>query len=317
MNCMERDNETNVSEFLLLGLPIRPQQQGLFYVLFLSMYLTTLFGNLLIILLIRLDPHLHTPMYFFLSHLAFTDLCVSSVTTPKMLVNMQTGSQTISYNGCISQMYFFIFFADLDNLLLTAMAYDLYVAICHPLHYTTLMSKELCILLVVGSWTVNFASSLIHTIPLVRLSFCADNTIAHYFCDVGALLKLSCSDISLNELLIFTVGVAIIIVPFTCVLVSYIRILATILKMSSTKGICKALSTCGSHLSVVSLYYGTIICQYFFPSSSNSNIKDIIFSMMYTVVTPMLNPFIYSLRNRDISGALKKVLSRGMFSFPL
>ncbi|XP_072486372.1 olfactory receptor 1J4-like [Notamacropus eugenii] len=313
---MERDNETNVSEFLLLGLPIKPQQQGLFYVLFLSMYFTTLFGNLLIILLIRLDPHLHTPMYFFLSHLAFADLCFSSVTTPKMLVNMQTGSQIISYNGCISQMYFFILFTDLDSFLLTAMAYDRYVAICHPLHYTTLMSKELCILLVVGSWTVNFAHSLTHTLPLTQLSFCAENTIAHYFCDLGALLKLSCSDISLNELLIFTVGVAIIIVPLTCVLVSYIRILSTILKMSSTKGICKALSTCGSHLSVVSLYYGTIIGQYFFPSSSNSNIKDIIFSMMYTVVTPMLNPFMYSLRNRDINEALKKVLSRGMFSCP-
>ncbi|XP_072487941.1 olfactory receptor 1J4-like [Notamacropus eugenii] len=313
---MDRKNETNVSEFLLLGLPIRPQQQGLFYLLFLSMYLTTLFGNLLIILLIRLDSHLHTPMYFFLSHLAFTDLCVSSVTTPKMLINMQTGSQTISYNGCISQIYFFILFADLDNLLLTAMAYDRYVAICHPLHYTTLMSKELCILLVVGSWTVNFAYALTNTLPLAQLSFCADNTIAHYFCDVAALLKLSCSDISLNELLIFTVGVAIIIAPLTCVLVSYIRILSTILTMSSTKGICKALSTCGSHLSVVSLYYGTIIGQYFFPSSRNSNIKDIIFSMMYTVVTPMLNPFIYSLRNREINKALQKVLSRGMFPSP-
>ncbi|XP_072499071.1 olfactory receptor 1J4-like [Notamacropus eugenii] len=306
---MERDNETNVSEFLLLGLPIRPQQQVLFYFLFLSMYLTTLFGNLLIILLIRLDSCLHTPMYFLLSHLAFTDLCFSSVTTPKMLVNMQTGSQTISYNGCISQMYFFIFLTDLDSFLLTAMAYDHYVAICHPLHYTTVMSKELCILLVLGSWILSCAHSLTHILPLALLSFCADNTIAHYFCDLAALLKLSCSDISLNELLIFTVGVAIIIVPFTCVLVSYIRILATVLKIPSAKRIFKALSTCGSHLSVVS-YYGTILGQYFFPSSSNSNIKDIIFSMMYTVVTPMLNPFIYSLRNRDINGALKKVLMR-------
>ncbi|XP_072486398.1 olfactory receptor 1J4-like [Notamacropus eugenii] len=309
---MERDNETNVSEFLLLGLLIRPQQQGLFYLLFLSMYLTTLFGNLLIILLIRLDSRLHTPMYFLLSHLAFTDLCFSSVTTPKMLVNMQTGSQTISYNGCISQMYFFIFFVDLDSFLLTAMAYDRYVAICHPLHYTTVMSKELCILLVLGSWILSCAHSLTHTLPLARLSFCADNTITHYFCDLAALLKLSCSDISLNELLIFTVGVAVITLPLICVLVSYIHILATVLKIPSAKGIFKALSTCGSHLSVVSLYYGTIIGQYFLPSSSNSNIKDIIFSIMYTMVTPMLNPFIYSLRNRDINGALKKVLSKRM-----
>uniref|UniRef100_A0A4X2LE43 G-protein coupled receptors family 1 profile domain-containing protein n=1 Tax=Vombatus ursinus TaxID=29139 RepID=A0A4X2LE43_VOMUR len=273
---MGRDNNTSVSEFLLLGLPIRPQQQVLFCILFLSVYLTTLFGNLLIILLIRLDSCLHTPMYFFLSHLAFTDVCFSSVTTPKMLVNMQTGSQTISCNGCISQVYFFIFFADLDSFLLTAMAYDRYVVICHPLHYTTVMSQELY------------------------------NTIAHYFCDLAALIKLSCSDISLNELVISTVGVAVITLPLICVIVSYIRILATILKIPSTKGVCKALSTCGSHLSVVSLYYGTILGQYFVPSSNNSNIKDIISALMYTVVTPMLNPFIYSLRNRDINGALKK-----------
>ncbi|XP_074056012.1 olfactory receptor 1J4-like [Macrotis lagotis] len=313
---MGRDNKTSVSEFLLLGLPIRPQQQILFYILFLSVYLITLFGNLLIILLIRLDSRLHTPMYFFLSHLAFTDVCFSSVTNPKMLVNMQKGSQAISYSGCITQMYFFIFFTDLDSFLLTAMAYDRYVAICHPLHYTTIMNQELCILLVVGSWILSCASSLTHTLLLARLSFCADNTIVHYFCDLAALLKLSCSDISLNELVIFTVGVAVITVPLICVLVSYIRIVATILKIPSTKGICKALSTCGSHLSVVSLYYGTIIGQYFFPSSSNSNIKDIISTMMYTGVTPMLNPFIYSLRNRDINGALKKVLSKGIFSCP-
>ncbi|XP_072487945.1 olfactory receptor 1J4-like [Notamacropus eugenii] len=313
---MGRDNETSVSEFLLLGLPIRPQQQMLFYILFLSMYLTTLFGNLLIILLIRLDSRLRTPMYFFLSHLAFTDVCFSSVTTPKMLVNIQTRSQTISYNDCISQMYFFIFFTDLDSVLLTAMAYDRYVAICHPLHYTTVMNQSLCSLLMVGSWTLACVSSLTHTLILARHSFCADNTIAHYFCDLAALLKLSCSDISLDGIAIFAAGVAVIILPLVCVLISYIHILATILKIPSTKGICKALSTCGSHLSVVSLFYGTIIGQYFLPSSSNSNIKDIIFSMMYTGVTPMLNPFIYSLRNRDINDSLKKVLSRGMFSCP-
>uniref|UniRef100_F6TBU0 Olfactory receptor n=1 Tax=Monodelphis domestica TaxID=13616 RepID=F6TBU0_MONDO len=309
------NNKTSVSEFLLLGLPIRPQQQVLFYILFLSMYLTTVLGNLLIIFLIRLDSHLHTPMYFFLSHLAFTDVCFSSVTTPKMLMDMQTGSQTIPYGGCISQMYFFILFTDLDSFLLTAMAYDRYIAICHPLHYTTIMSQSLCSLLVVGSWILSCASSLTHTLLLARLSFCEEHTIAHYFCDLAALLKLSCSDTFLNELVIFTVGVAIITLPLICILVSYIHIIATILKIPSTKGICKALSTCGSHLSVVSLYYGTIIGQYFFPSSSNSNFKDIISAMMYTVVTPMLNPFIYSLRNRDIHGALKKVFHKRMFFF--
>ncbi|XP_068930067.1 olfactory receptor 1J4-like [Petaurus breviceps papuanus] len=311
---MEKENKTSISEFLLLGLPIRPQQHVLFYILFLSMYLTTVLGNLLIIFLIRLDSHLHTPMYFFLSHLAFTDVCFSSVTTPKMLVNIQTGSQTIPYSGCISQLYFFIFFTDLDSFLFTAMAYDRYVAICHPLHYTTVMSQELCILLVVGSWTLSCASSLTHTLLLARLSFCAENAVSHFFCDLAALLKLSCSDTSLNELVIFTVGTIVIMLPLICVLVSYIHIVATILKIPSIKGTWKALSTCGSHLSVVSLYYGTIIGQYLFPSSRNSNIKDIISAMMYTVVTPMLNPFIYSLRNRDMKGGFRRILNRTIFS---
>ncbi|XP_044517433.1 olfactory receptor 1J4-like [Gracilinanus agilis] len=311
---MERENKTSISEFLLLGLPIRPEQQVLFYILFLIVYLTTVLGNLLIIFLIRLDSHLHTPMYFFLSHLAFTDVCFSSVTTPKMLVNMQTGSRTIPYDGCISQMYFFILFTDLDSFLLTAMAYDRYIAICHPLHYTTIMSQSLCSLLVVGSWMLSCASSFSHTILLVQLSFCAENVVSHFFCDLDALLKLSCSDTSLNKLVMFTVGTTVIMLPLICVLVSYIHIVATILRMPSTKGTCKALSTCGSHLSVVSLYYGTIIGQYLFPSSRNSNIKDVISAMMYTVVTPMLNPFIYCLRNRDMKDALRRILNKTIFS---
>ncbi|XP_043845853.1 olfactory receptor 1J4-like [Dromiciops gliroides] len=311
---METINKTSISEFLLLGLPIRPEHHILFYSLFLSMYLITILGNLLIIFLIRLDSHLHTPMYFFLSHLAFTDVCFSSVTTPKMLVNIQTGSQTIPYNGCISQMYFFIFFTDLDNFLITAMAYDRYVAICYPLHYTTVMNQNFCSLLVVGSWILSCASSLTHTLLLARLSFCAENAVSHFFCDLAALLKLCCSDTSLNELVMFTVGTMVIILPFIGILVSYILIIVTILKIPSTKGTCKALSTCGSHLSIVSLYYGTIIGQYLFPSSQNSNIKDIISAVMYTVVTPMLNPFIYTLRNRDMKGALRRILNRTMFS---
>ncbi|XP_006865775.1 PREDICTED: olfactory receptor 1J4-like [Chrysochloris asiatica] len=307
---MRWKNQSSVSEFLLLGLPIRPEQQGMFFALFLGMYLTTVLGNLLIILLIRLDSRLHTPMYFFLSHLALTDISFSSVTVPKMLINMQTQDQSILYSECIAQMYFFIFFTDLDNFLLTSMAYDRYVAICHPLHYTTIMREGLCTTLVAVSWLLSCASALSHTLLLARLSFCADNTIPHFFCDLAALLKLSCSDTSLNEMVIFTVGVAVITLPLICILISYGHIGATILKVPSTKGICKALSTCGSHLSVVSLYYGTIIGLYFFPSSSNSNDKDIIASVMYTVVTPLLNPFIYSLRNRDMKGALEKFFNR-------
>ncbi|XP_013849276.2 olfactory receptor 1J4 [Sus scrofa] len=307
---MRRENQSSMSEFLLLGLPIQTEQQGIFFALFLGMYLTTVLGNLLIILLIRLDPRLHTPMYFFLSHLAFSDVCFSSVTVPKMLMNMQTQDQSISYAGCIAQMYFFIFFTVLDDFLLTSMAYDRYVAICHPLHYTTIMREGLCTLLVTVSWILSSANALCHTLFLTQLSFCADNTIPHFFCDFGALLSLSCSDTSFNELLLFTVGLAVITLPLTCILVSYGHIGATILKVPSTKGICKALSTCGSHLSVVSLYYGTIIGLYFVPSSSTSSSKDIISSVMYTVVTPLLNPFIYSLRNRDMKGALEKLFHK-------
>uniref|UniRef100_A0A8D1EXX3 Olfactory receptor n=1 Tax=Sus scrofa TaxID=9823 RepID=A0A8D1EXX3_PIG len=307
---MRRENQSCVSEFLLLGLPIWPEQQGVFFVLFLGMYLTTLLGNLLIILLIRLDPHLHTPMYFFLSHLAFTDIMFSSVTAPKMLLNMQTQSHSISYAGCISQVYFFLLLGCLDSFLLTSMAYDRYVAICHPLHYITIMNQSLCLLLVIMSWTISSASAILHTLLLAHLSFCGNNTLPHFFCDLSTLLKLSSSDTTVNELFILTVGVVIITLPFVCILVSYGHIGASILRVPSTKCICKALSTCGSHLSVVSLYYGTIIGLYFFPSSSNSNDKDTIVAILYTLVTPMLNPFIYSLRNQDMKGALVNILSR-------
>uniref|UniRef100_A0A8C3X3Y1 Olfactory receptor n=1 Tax=Catagonus wagneri TaxID=51154 RepID=A0A8C3X3Y1_9CETA len=311
---MRRENQSHVSEFLLLGLPIRPEQQGMFFALFLGMYLATVLGNLVIILLIRLDSHLHSPMYFFLSHLAFTDITFSSVTAPKMLLNMQTQSHSISYPGCISQVYFFLMLGCLDSFLLTSMAYDRYVAICHPLQYIMIMSQSLCLLLVIMSWVLSSASALLHTLLLARLSFCGDNILPHFFCDLSTLLKLSSSDTTVNELFILTVGVVVITLPFVCILASYGHIGASILRVPSTKGICKALSTCGSHLSVVCMYYGTIIGLYFFPSSSNSNDKDVTVAILYTLVTPMLNPFIYSLRNQDMKGALINILSRRTLS---
>ncbi|KAM7092992.1 olfactory receptor 1J4-like isoform 1-T2 [Molossus nigricans] len=308
---MRPENQSSVSEFLLLGLPIWPEQLDMYFTLFLGMYLTTVLGNLLIILLIRLDSRLHTPMYFFLSHLAFSDICLSSVTVPKMLVNMQTRRQSISYMGCISQLYFFIFFAALDNFLLALMAYDRYVAICHPLHYTTIMREGLCTLLVCGSWILTCVHDLLHTLLLVRLSFCADITITHFFCDFTALLKLSCSDISLNMLVIFTEGGFLYFLPLSIIFGSYIRIGTIILRVPSTNRILKVFSTCGSHLFVVFLYYGTLAGVYFFPSSWDS--KDIIASVLYAIVTPMLNPFIYSLRNRDIKQALEMCVNRVNF----
>ncbi|ELW64629.1 Olfactory receptor 1J2 [Tupaia chinensis] len=188
---MRLENQSSVSEFFLLGLPIRPEEKGLFFALFLGMYLTTVLGNLLIILLIWLDSHLHTPMYFFLSHLAFADASFSSVTVPKMLVNMHIQSQSITYVGCISQVYFIIFFGCLDSFLLTVMAYDRYVAICHPLCYTTIMRDEFCIILVIGTWFVSCAHALFHTLLMVRLSFCAGTIIPHFFCDLIVVLKAS------------------------------------------------------------------------------------------------------------------------------
>ncbi|XP_015424243.1 PREDICTED: olfactory receptor 1J4-like, partial [Myotis davidii] len=272
---------------------------------------TTVLVNLLIILLIRLDSRLHTPMYFFLSHLAFSDISLSSVTVPKMLMNMQTQQQSIPYVGCISQLYFFILFAGVDNFLLAVMAYDRYVAVCHPLHYATIMRNGLCMLLVAGSYMVTCVHAVFHTLLLVRLSFGAHNTITHFFCELTVLLKLSCSDISLNELVLFTEGGMLFFLLLCVILGSYIRIGTIILRVPSIKRLFKAFSTCGSHLSVVFLYYGTTTGVYFFSSSWVS--KDIIASVMYTVVTPMLNPFIYSLRNRDIKQALQMCVNRVKF----
>ncbi|XP_008562623.1 PREDICTED: olfactory receptor 1J4-like [Galeopterus variegatus] len=305
---MRPENQSSVSQFLLLGLPIRPEQQGVFFALFLGMYLTTVLGNLLIVLLIRLDSRLHTPMYFFLSHLALTDLFTSFDTVPKMLINMCSEDQFISYAGCISQMYFFMHFSCIDSFLLTVMAYDRYVAICHPLHYTTIMRDELCIILVAVSWFLSGAHSLLHTLLVDQLSFSAGTIIPHFFCDLAAMLKSSCSDTSLNELLICTEGGLTIILQLTAILGSYIRMAVTILRAPSIKRISKALSTCGSHLSVVFLYYGTIASVYMFSSPGKSKDKDIIASVMYVVVTPMLNPFIYSLRNKDMKHALQKLI---------
>ncbi|XP_031207460.1 olfactory receptor 1468-like [Mastomys coucha] len=307
---MPVNNQTAISQFLLLGLPIPLEHQHLFYVLFLAMYLTTVLGNLIIIVVIRLDSHLHTPMYLFLSNLSFSDLCFSSVTMPKLLLNMQSQVPSIPYEGCLAQMYFFLFFADLESFLLVAMAYDRYVAICFPLHYTSIMSPKLCVSLVLLSWVLTTSHAMVHTLLLTRLSFCDNNVIPHFFCDLSALLKLACSDIHINELVVLIIGGLVVILPFLLIIVSYARIISSILKVPSTRGIHKVFSTCGSHLSVVSLFYGTIIGLYLCPSVNNSTLKDTVMSMMYTVVTPMLNPFIYSLRNRDMKGALKRVLQK-------
>uniref|UniRef100_UPI003D7F7BBE olfactory receptor family 1 subfamily F member 1F n=1 Tax=Equus caballus TaxID=9796 RepID=UPI003D7F7BBE len=310
---MRGANQSSVSEFLLPGLSRQPQQPQLLFMLFLSMYLATVLGNLLILLAISMDSRLHTPMYFFLSNLSFVDICFSSTTVPKMLANHILGTETISFSGCLTQMYFVFMFVDMDNFLLTVMAYDRFVAVCHPLHCLTKMTPQLCALLVSGSWVIANLDVLLHTLLMARLSFCADNAIPHFFCDATPLLKLSCSDIYLNEMMILIEAGLIMIAPFVCILVSYILITCAVWRVPSTKGRWKAFSTCGSHLAVVFLFYGTIIFLYFNPLFSHSAETDIAAAVMFTVVTPMLNPFIYSLRNKDIRGALGKVVAMKFF----
>ncbi|XP_047549553.1 olfactory receptor 1S1-like [Lutra lutra] len=262
---MHQGNQTTISGFLLLGLCNQAEQQKFLFVLFLGMYLVTVVGNRLIILAISLDSYLHTPMYLFLANLSFADISSISTSVPKMLMNIQSKTQSISYESCITQMYFSIIFVVIDNFLLGVMAYDHFVAICHPLNYVTIMQPRLCILLTVIPWALSNTVALTHTLLLLPLLFRDSNTLPHFFCDLAPLLKLSCSDTRINELVMFIVGVSVVTVPFALILFSYICIVVAVLRISSTEGKWKVFSTCGSHLTVVLLFYGTIIGVYFFP----------------------------------------------------
>nr|XP_020744267.1 olfactory receptor 18-like [Odocoileus virginianus texanus] len=307
---MEKKNLTGVSEFLLLGLSNDPDLQPLLFGLFLSMYLVTVLGNLLIILAVISDSHLHTPMYFFLSNLSLTDVSFSTTTIPKMLVNLQTHSKSITYAGCLTQLTFFSLFASLESLLLTVMAYDRLVAICHPLHYLVIMNPRLCGLLVLVSFSISLISSLIHYLMVSQLTFCAKVEVPHFFCDPPQLFNLSCSDTFINNILIYFIGAILGGVPLSGILYSYTRIISSILRVSSSGGKYKAFSICGSHLSVVCLFYGTGLGVCLSSAVSSSHRRGAVASVMYTVVTPMLNPFIYSLRNKDIKSALWKIIIR-------
>ncbi|KAM5298399.1 olfactory receptor 2B2-like [Ctenodactylus gundi] len=304
----EMENQTLVSEFLLLGFSNWPGQQSSLFVLFLCLYLTGLFGNLLILMTIGSDHHLHTPMYFFLANLSLVDLCLLSATVPKMLLNIQTQTQSISYPGCLSQMYFCVMFANMDNFLLTVMAYDRYVAICYPLHYSAIMTPRLCASLVAIPWVIAILNPLLHTLMMARLCFCSDNIIHHFFCDINSLLPLSCSDTSLNQLMVLAVVGLIFVVPSVCILASYSRIVSAVMKVPSAQGKLKAFSTCGSHLALVILFYGAITGIYMSPSPNHSTEDDSAASVIFMVVAPVLNPFIYSLRNNELKRAFKKTL---------
>ncbi|XP_030047843.1 olfactory receptor 1361-like [Microcaecilia unicolor] len=307
---MENANKTSVSNFILLGFtPVQELCLALFLV-FLAIFLITLLGNSVIIAVIRLSSQLHTPMYFFLSILSAIDICFITVTVPNMLKILISESKTISYSGCLAQVYFFISFAGTECFLLAVMAYDRYVAICSPLQYTLVMNSKLCHYLVIGSFLGGFLKSLLHTLLLLRLSFCHSNIINHFFCDLTGLYKLSCSDTSLNELMIFIEGPFTLIVPFVIIVLSYCRIIITILKMSSSESRHKAFSTCSSHLTVVTLLYGSTIIINVRPSSSYSPKKDKVAAVIYSVLTPMLNPFIYSLRNNEMKGVLRTLWTK-------
>ncbi|XP_012411642.1 olfactory receptor 7E24-like [Trichechus manatus latirostris] len=307
---MEPQNLTSVPEFLLLGLFQDPELQPILFGLFLSMYLISVAGNLLIILAVTSDPHLHSPMYFFLSSLSLADIGFISTTVPKMLVNIQTQRKSITYGGCLIQVSFLYLFGCLDNLLLTVMAYDRFVAICHPLHYTVIMNPRLCGLLVLVSFFISLLDSQLNLSTVSQLTFCTDVEIPHFFCDPPQIFNLACSDTSINIVLVYCIGAIFAGVPVSGILLSYTRIASSILRVSSSRGKYKAFSTCSSHLSVVCLFYGTGLGVYLSSAVSSPPRKAAVASVMYTVATPMLNPFIYSLRSREINRALQRILSR-------
>ncbi|XP_024079395.1 olfactory receptor 5AS1-like [Terrapene carolina triunguis] len=311
---MSRGNHTTVTEFILFGLTHCPEVEVVLFVLFLAIYVTTLVGNIGIIMLIHINSCLHTPMYFFLSNLAFLDLSYSSAIAPKMLVNFLAQSKTISFAGCAMQMYLFAAFADAECLILAAMAYDRYVSICNPLLYMAIMSRRICVSLIAGAYISGSVSSLVHTCLTFSLSFCGSNVINHFFCDIPPLIALSCSDTHINEILLFALCGFIQTSTFLVILISYAYVLAAILRIHSTEGRLKAFNTCTSHLMAVALFYGTLLFMYLRPSSSYSLDADKVVSVFYTVVFPMLNPLIYSLRNKEVKDALMKILERKQFS---
>ncbi|KAF7483939.1 olfactory receptor 7A40-like [Marmota monax] len=304
---MEPKNNTLNPKFLLLGISEDPTLQPFLFGLFLSMYLVTVLGNLLIIMATISNSHLHTPMYFFLSNLSFADIGLTTTSIPKMLVNIQTHSKVITYAGCLTQIYFFILFCVLDNFLLAVMAYDRYVAICHPLHYMVIMNHQLCGWLVLACWVTTVLNSLLETLMAFRLSFCTDLEIPHFMCELNQLVQLSCSDTFPNVMVMYFAAVLLAGGPLAGILYSYSKIVSSIRAISSAQGKYKAFSTCVSHLSVVSLFYSTLLGVYLSSSITQNSQSTARASVMYSVVTPMLNPFIYSLRNKDISGALRRI----------
>ncbi|XP_078497491.1 olfactory receptor 11L1-like [Lissotriton helveticus] len=307
-------NQSSKTEFIILGLITIHESQVLLFVVFLAFYLLTVLGNCIIISTVRMGNLLHKPMYFFLHHLSFLEIWYTTTIVPRMLVNLLARSQTIAFSSCMMQLYFFVFFGATECYLLSVMAYDRYLAICKPLYYATSMSGRTCMQLAVGSWICGIFTGLLPVLLISRLNFCASREINHFFCDIPPLLSLSCSDTYATEISIFLLSLLVLFCSFILAVVSYVFIIVSILKIPSARGRRKAFSTCGSHLTVVVIYYGTMIFMYVRPHSGFSTDMTKVVSVFYTVVTPVLNPVIYSLRNKEFIGALKRVTKKCVHS---
>uniref|UniRef100_A0A8C5WHV2 Olfactory receptor n=1 Tax=Leptobrachium leishanense TaxID=445787 RepID=A0A8C5WHV2_9ANUR len=293
------NNGTFMNGFLLLGINAAPLIQKLFFAMSLFLYILTVLGNTIIIFIIRLDSRLHSPMYFFLVNLSFIDILYTTTIIPNSLKNFIWEDKSISFFGCFVQLFFFVGLGSSECVLLSAMGYDRYVAICHPLSYSRRMSQSVCLQVILFSWTFGFLNSLVHTVCTASLPFCKERTINHFFCDIPPLMKLSCRDTKPNELVSLFVGGAIIVGSLVLIIISYICIIKAVLSISKTNARHKTFSTCGSHLTVVSIFFGTVIITYLLPPSTTSSKQNQFLSMIYGIVTPLINPIIYSFRNKD------------------
>ncbi|XP_006268916.1 olfactory receptor 13H1 [Alligator mississippiensis] len=306
---MIKGNQSLMTEFILVGLSHYPQAQTAFFWVVLIVYIVTLVGNSLIMLLIVVDHQLHTPMYFFLSNLSFLDICYSTSSVPQIMANCFRERPTISYSRCLAQSYISLCLGITECLLLAVMAYDRFVAICNPLHYTVIMRGKVCIQLAVASWAISFFLTLAQVVIRPK-RLCGHSVINHFTCELQTLLKLACSDTHINEMIMLVTSLLVLVVPFVFILATYMRISLAVLHIHSAQGRTKAFSTCGSHLTVVTIFYGTAMFMYLQPQSKSTLDQDKLIAVFYGVVTPMLNPLIYSLRNKDVQGAVRRTITR-------
>ncbi|XP_053555849.1 olfactory receptor 13G1-like [Bombina bombina] len=301
-------NGSSVSDFIILGFFTHSEHETFIFITFLIIYIIALIGNLIILILANIDPGLNIPMYFFLGFLSFLDICCTSATLPKMLTGYITKNKTISFYGCVAQLYFFTWLTGIELLLLAVMAYDRYIAIVHPLRYATIINQRVCICVITVISMIGSMNSMVHTYFTFRLPYCDDNKINHFFCEIMPLLKLACADTYWNEIVIIISDVILGMFCFLLTCTSYVFIINTIIKIRSAEGKRKAFSTCASHITIVSMYYGAVIFTYVRPRSSLSLEKDKIVSALYAVFTPTLNPIIYSLRNKEVKDAFKRIV---------